>query len=240
MSRSHGIAFSALIVAAWTAAAIVGNAGRVSADPLSVNEPPLSATGRHPPAPAFQLRIHPKITAKAAYTLGTGLAGNARSVASGALQSYLLSSIQLTGQEGDWVALAGLGRPDGSVFGRESAEPVQPAQDSGIQDWFYTVEMIFVPRGYWSIGAGLSLDADQLHDALTKPLQRLEPPHFNIFLMLDFGASSKMSLDLGYGRLPVEAYATVKQPGLLPFDSNQQDAIHSTRQVYSACLNIQF
>lgn len=229
MSRAHRMTISALIIAAWTAAAIVGNAGRVAADPLEGNGTPRSAPGQQAPAPAYRLHIHPVIAAKTAYTFG-----------SGAPQAYLLSSIQLPGQDGDWVALAGLGRPDNSVFGRESAEPVQPAPDSSIQNWFYTVEMIFVPRGHWSIGAGLSLDAEQLHDALTEPLQRLEPPHFNIFLMLDFGASSTMSLDLGYRRLPVEAYATAKPPGLLPFDSGQQDAIHSATQVYSACLNIQF
>ena len=240
MSRAYRTTLSVLIVAAWTVAAVVGNAGRVAADPLSGNGSLRSASGQDVHTPAFRLGMHPDVKTQAAYTFGSEFPAHVHSVASGALHSYLLSAIQLPGQDGDWVALAGLGRPDNSVFGRESDVPMQPLQDSGFQNWFYTVEMIFVPRGRWSIGAGLSIDADQLHDALTEPLQRLEPLHFNIFLMLDFGVSSKMALDLGYGRLPVEAYAAGKHPGLLPFDSDQQDAIHSAGQVYSACLNIQF
>jgi hypothetical protein len=238
VSRSQGISFAVLIIAAGTIAAIVGGAGRVSADPLSVNRPPQSGVDPHRHTPAYQL--HPKPDITTVHTLGTGLPGHANLTATGTLPRYLLSSIQLTGREGDWVALVGLGRPDNSAFGRESMVPARPSQESRIESWFYTVEMIFVPKDSWSIGAGFSLDAGQLHDALSEPFQRMEPPHFNLFLMLDFGSSRKLGLDLGYGRLPVEAYAAAKSPGLLPFDSDQQDAIHAESQVYSVCLNIQF
>jgi hypothetical protein len=238
VSRSHGISFSVLIIAAGAIAAIVCGTGRVSADPLSVNRPPPSGADPHRHTSAYQL--HPKSDITTVHTLGIGLPGHANLAASGTLPRYLLSSIQLTGREGDWVALVGLGRPDYGAFGRESVVPARPSQENHIESWFYSVEMIFVPKDRWSIGAGLSLDAGQLRDALSEPFQRLEPPHFNLFLMLDFGSSSKLGLDLGYGRLPVEAYAAAKSPGLLPFDSDQQDAIHAESQVYSACLNIQF
>ena len=154
------------------------------------------------------------------------------------IQNAPLSAIPLFGtgdRNGDWVLLAGLGWNKDSGFGAKG--PVLIETGGGLEpaNWYFTVEMLFVPEGRWSVRASLAIDGDDLHDAVAAPDSQLNPLHIGVAIGFDSGDKSPLVLKLGYGRLPLEGRVFSVPP-----DGAQPDQVLSETRIFSACLNIQW
>jgi hypothetical protein len=154
------------------------------------------------------------------------------------LQNPPLSAIPLlggAGEDGDWVLLAGLGWNKDNGFGAKG--PILIETESGHEpaNWYFTVEMLFVPKGRWNVRASLAIDGAELHDAIAAPVPQFNPLHIGIAIAFDHGDKSPLVLNLGYGRMPLEGRVLSVQPG-----GSQPDQVLAETRIFSACLNIQF
>jgi hypothetical protein len=149
-----------------------------------------------------------------------------------------LSAIPLVGsgsEDGEWVLLAGLGWNKATDFGVKEPILIETQEGQEPANWYFTVEMLFIPKGPWRFRANLAIDADGLHDAVAAPAPKLSPVHIGV--AIDFGRDdhNPLVLNLGYGRMPLEGRVVSVQPeGLRP------DKVIAETQVFSACLNIQW
>jgi hypothetical protein len=152
-------------------------------------------------------------------------------------QSAPLSAVPLFGgdQDGQWVLLAGLGWNKDSGFG--ATGPVQIQTQGGLVpvNWYFTVEMVFVPEGQWHLRASLAIDGEKLHDAVAAPDSRLNPLHVGVAITFDTADKSPLVLNLGYGPSPLKG-----QLSSVPSDGGQSESVLAETRVFSACLNIQW
>jgi hypothetical protein len=144
------------------------------------------------------------------------------------------------GQDGDWVLLAGVSWNKANGFGKEEPILIDTADGHGLVNWYYTVEMLFIPRDRWSIRASLAFDSADIHDTLVVPTQKLDPLHIGVAIAFDYGARKPMVLGLGYGRLPLEGRVPTTLSGSEKPDQTQSAKALSETWIVSACLNIQF
>jgi hypothetical protein len=154
------------------------------------------------------------------------------------IQNTPLSALPLLGggdRNGDWVLLAGLGWNKDSGFGAKGPVLIETGGRLEPVNWYFTVEMLFVPEGRWSVRASLAIDGEELHDALAAPDPQLNPLHIGVAIGFDSGDNSPLVLELGYGRLPLEGRVLSVRP-----DGVQPDQVLSETRIFSACLNIQF
>jgi hypothetical protein len=111
----------------------------------------------------------------------------------------------------------------------ETKEGQEPA------NWYFTVEMLFIPKGPWRFRASLAIDADELHDTLATPSPNFNPLQIGVAIDFDHDEKSPLVLNLGYGRMPLEGRVLSVQPkGVSP------EKVLTETQVFSACLNIQW
>lgn len=152
-------------------------------------------------------------------------------------QSAPLSAVPLFGgdQDGQWVLLAGLGWNKDSGFG--ATGPVQLRTQGGLVpvNWYFTVEMVFVPEGQWHLRASLAIDGENLHDAVAAPDSRLNPLHVGVAITFDSGDKSPLVLNLGYGPYPLKGQLSSVRP-----DGGQPESVLAETRIFSACLNIQW
>lgn len=149
-----------------------------------------------------------------------------------------LSALPLLGagdRNGDWVLLAGLGWNKDSGFGARGPVLIETGGRLEPANWYFTVEMLFVPEGRWSVRTSLAIDGEELHDALAAPDPQLNPLHIGVAIGFDSGDNSPLVLELGYGRLPLEGRVFSVRP-----DGAQPDQVLSETRIFSACLNIQW
>ena len=144
------------------------------------------------------------------------------------------------GENGDWVFLAGVSSNKADGLGKEGPLLIETANGLGPADWYYTIEMLIIPRDNWSIRASLAFDSADIHGALVVPSQRLDPLHIGVAISFDYGSRSPMVLDLGYGRLPMERRVPSIVSASDKPDQAQSAEADSGNWVVSACLNIQF
>lgn len=138
-------------------------------------------------------------------------------------------------RRGEWVLLAGMGWDKDSGFGAKGPVMIETQEGREPANWFFTVEMLFIPEGRWNVRASLAIDGEELHDAITAPDLQLNPLRIGIAIAFDQGRDSPLVLNLGYGRMPVEGRILSLHP-----DGGQPDHVLAETRVFSACLNIQF
>jgi len=152
-------------------------------------------------------------------------------------QSAPLSAVPLFGgdQDGQWVLLAGLGWNKDSGFG--ATGPVQLRTRGGLVpvNWYFTVEMVFVPEGQWHLQASLAIDGEKLHDAVAAPDSRLNPLQVGVAITFNSDDKSPLVLNLGYGPSPL-----MGQLSSVPPDGGQPESVIAETRIFSACLNIQW
>jgi hypothetical protein len=154
------------------------------------------------------------------------------------LQNAALSAIPLLGgggEDGDWVLLAGLGWNKDSGFGAKGPILIETEDGQEPANWYFTVEMLFVPKGRWNVRASLSMDGEELHEAIAAPDPHFNPLHIGIAIAFDHGDKRPLVLNLGYGRLPLEGRVLSVQP-----DGARSDQVLAETRIFSACLNIQW
>jgi hypothetical protein len=138
-------------------------------------------------------------------------------------------------RHGEWVLLAGVGWNKDSGFGAKGPVMIETQEGREPANWFFTVEMLFIPEGRWNVRASLAIDGEELHDAITAPDLQLNPLRIGIAIAFDQGRESPLVLNLGYGRMPAEGRILSLHP-----DGGQPDHVLAETRVFSACLNIQF
>lgn len=169
----------------------------------------------------------------------TGLLLVTRQSCRAPLQNTPLSAIPLHGgggdRNGDWVLLAGLGWNKDNGFGAKG--PVMIETEEGVEpaNWYFTVEMLFIPEGRWNVRASLAIDGEALHDAIAASDPELNPLHIGVAIGFDTGDKNPLVLQLGYGRWPLEGRVLSVRP-----DGAQPDQVLAETRIFSACLNIQF
>jgi hypothetical protein len=154
------------------------------------------------------------------------------------LQHAPLSAIPLVGkgsEDGEWVLLAGLGWNKDTGFGAKGPILIETSAGQEPANWYFTVEMLFLPKGWWHVRASLAIDADELHDALAAPSPKFNPLQIGIAIDFDRGDKRPLVLNLGYGRMPLEGRVLA-----VPSDGAQPDEVLGETRVFSACLNIQW
>lgn len=138
-------------------------------------------------------------------------------------------------RHGEWVLLAGMGWNKDSGFGAKGPVMIETHEGREPANWFFTVEMLFIPEGRWNVRASLAIDGEELHDAITAPDLQLNPLRIGIAIAFDQGRESPLVLNLEYGRMPVEGRILSLHP-----DGGQPDHVLAETRVFSACLNIQW
>jgi hypothetical protein len=138
-------------------------------------------------------------------------------------------------RQGEWVVLAGVGMNDGAGFENEGPVWIETQGRWEPANWYFTVEMLFVPEGRWNLRAGMAIDGEELHDAFAALKPRLNPLHIGIAVAFDLGDRNPLVLDLGYGRMPLEGRILS-----VPSDEARPDQVLAETRIFSACLNIQF
>jgi hypothetical protein len=154
------------------------------------------------------------------------------------LQHTPLSAIPLVGkgsEDGEWVLLAGLGWNKDTGFGAKGPILIETPAGQEPANWYFTVEMLFIPKGWWHLRASMAIDADELHDALAAPAPKFNPLHIGVAIDFDHGDKSPLVLNLAYGRIPLEGRVLSVQP-----DRARPDEVLAETRVFSACLNIQW
>jgi hypothetical protein len=144
------------------------------------------------------------------------------------------------GKDGDWVLLAGVSMIKATGVGKVEPILTETTDGYGLANWYYTVEMLFIPRDRWRIRASLAFDYADIHDALVVPSPKLDPLHFGVAISFYNGTQSPMVLDLGYGRLQSDGRVPAIRSGSGKPDQGQLGDVLSETWVVSACLNIQF
>jgi hypothetical protein len=153
------------------------------------------------------------------------------------LENTPLSAIPVLGggdRHGEWVLLAGVGWSKDSAFGANGPVLIETREGWEPANWYFTVEMLFIPEGRWNVRASLAIDGEELHDAITAPDPQLNPLHIGVAIAFDHGDKSSLVLNLGYGRSPSEGRIFSVQP-----DGGPDHMLAETR-IFSACLNIQW
>jgi hypothetical protein len=149
-----------------------------------------------------------------------------------------LSAIPVLGggdRNGEWVLLSGVGWNKDSGFGAKGPVLIETRQGREPANWYFTVEMLFIPEGRWNIRASLAIDGEELHDAIAAPDPQLNPLHIGVAIAFDYGDKSPLVLNLGYGRLPLEGRILS-----VPSDGGRADQVLAETRIFSACLNIQW
>jgi hypothetical protein len=149
-----------------------------------------------------------------------------------------LSAIPLLGgddRHGQWVLLAGVGWNRESDFGAKGPVWIETQGSREPVNWYFTVEMLFIPEGRWNFRASLAIDGEQMHDALAGPGPQLNPLHVGVAIAFDPGDENPLVLNLGYGRLPLEGRILSVPP-----DGAPTEQVLAETRIFSACLNIQW
>ena len=144
------------------------------------------------------------------------------------------------GQKGDWVLFAGLRwEKDGGASSKNQAL-IETENGEGLTSWYYTVEMLFIPKDHWSIRASLAFDSSDIHDAFVVSPQKLNPLQFGVAISFEYDNKKPMVLDLGFGRFPLEGSVPAIQSGAAELYQVKPGEAASEAYLVSACLNIQF
>ena len=148
-----------------------------------------------------------------------------------------LSAIPLVGgdRDGEWILLAGLGWSKDSGYGANGPVMIETEGQLSPVNWYFTVEMLFVPQGQWNFRASLAIDGQDLHDAIATSEPQLKPLHIGVAISFDSGDKSPLVLNLGYGRSPLEGRLLS-----VPSDGARPEPVLAETRIFSACLNIQW
>ena len=149
-----------------------------------------------------------------------------------------LSAIPVLGavdRRGEWVLLAGVGWNKDSGFGAKGPVIIETEEGREPANWFFTVEMLFIPEDRWNVRASLAIDGEELHDVITATDTQLNPLRIGVAIAFDHGAGNPLVLNLGYGRLPLEGRILSVHP-----TGGGPDHVLAETRVFSACLNIQW
>ncbi len=249
MSRQQGISYSTMAAMAGIIAALLFYAGIASAERLSVG-PSIQMNGRLDGnlfldglrlkkgiAPGSELTIH-----RTGISAGERLlVGNQSCLAS--FWNIPFSTAPLfgeVGEDGDWVLLAGVGWNKNNGFGLKGPALIETPDGHEPVNWYYTVEMLFIPKDHWGVRASLAFDSADVYDSFAAPSQRFNPLQIGVAISFDYGAERPMILDLGYGRLPLEGRVVSLQSNSVNPDQAPAGKVLSETWIVSACLNIQF
>lgn len=149
-----------------------------------------------------------------------------------------LSAIPMFGgadREGEWVLLAGVGWNKDRGFGAKGPVLIETREGREPANWYFTVEMLFLPEGRWNVRASLAIDGEELHDAIAASDPQLNPLHIGVAIAFDHGDNNPLVINLGYGHLPLEGRILPIQP-----DDGPPDHVLAETRIFSACLNIQW
>ena len=171
---------------------------------------------------------------------GGGVSGAPGSSCFAPFRDYTLPALQLAGDSGDWVVLAGVTRPESNIFELKGPQFTVPAKADGFENWLYTFEMIFIPKGSWAVSASLSFDARSFSEHPSPLIKLMDPSHLDVVFSFDYSTQNPVALDFGYGRLPVEARVEAIESGTVTFNPEQAAEAAPEARVFTACLNIQF
>lgn len=149
-----------------------------------------------------------------------------------------LSAIPLLGgsdRAGEWVLIAGVSWNKDSGFGAKGPVLIETRGEREPVNWYFTVEMLFIPEGRWNIRASLSIDGEELHDAIVAPDLQLNPLQIGIAIAFDHGLENPLVLNLGYGHTSPEGRVLSVRP-----EGDQPGQVLNATRIFSACLNIQW
>lgn len=151
-----------------------------------------------------------------------------------------MPALQLTGEGGDWIVMAGVVRAGRRDFEIEGPQFMGAAQAREFQGWLYAFEMIFVPKDRWAVSASLAFDSRDFRMYPARLTKHMEPSRIDVVFSFDYRDRKQLALDLEYGRLPVEARVAAVKPGKAASDAGHLTGNNPETQVFSACLSIQF
>lgn len=230
-------------------AAVLSCAGIVSAESLSVS-PSMPINERlDGNLPSDELRLKKGIELKSKHTIDlTGFSDkelflDTHQSCLASFRNIPFSTAPLFGEaaeDGDWVLLAGVGWNKNNAFGTKGPVLIETADGHGLVNWYYTVEMLFIPKDHWSVRASLAFDSADVYDSLVTSSQRFNPLQIGVAISFDYGAEGPMILDLGYGRLSPGGRVLSPPSGSIKPEQAQPDEVLSEAWIFSACLNIQF
>lgn len=152
----------------------------------------------------------------------------------------LLYAHELVGEDGEWVFFVNVGwhRPSGVALNKTHLD--QSVLNSGQFNWFYSLEMTFIPKDNWRVRANISLDSNDMNETLNHLTQKLDPVHIGVSLAFDYTPQSQVVLDLGYGRPMMTGNLPFMLAGS-PLSIQAPDSTgFSDIQVVTACLRIEF
>ncbi len=249
MTRQHGISYRTMITMIGIIAAVVSYVEIASAERLSVN--PSAQMNDQLGGNHFsgRLRLKNGIELQTKHTIDlTGFSTKeillvADQSCPASFRNIPFSTVPLFGEiaeDGDWVLLTGVGWNKHNGIGPKGPVLIETTDGQGLANWYYTVEMLFIPIDHWSVRASLAFDAAEVYDGIVTPSQRFNPLQIGVAISFDYGAERPMILDLGYGRLPLEGRVLSIQSSSGKPDEAQPDDLLSKTWIVSACLNIQF
>ena len=151
-----------------------------------------------------------------------------------------LPAVGGSGKQGDWVLFVGLNWNDQNAPGLKSPVLDASAEDERADNWYYNLEMIFIPRDNWHVHAKLSFDTMDIRDALGLSSSNKAPLQLGLDVIFDYDHRNQVALGLGYGRSPLDAHPANFGPGEAEPPRLQPGENGSRPEVISACLNIQF
>ena len=245
MQRRCGIHMHAIMTVVTTAAAIACCFGVAAAQRLYVETllPGTRHSGEHKPAGVLHynksIKIEPghPVGASAFPSIELLPAANQSCASPFGKYAYRTSILlKEAANTGDWILLAGLYQQDGP------AGPISPQTEDAFEttNWFYAVEMLFIPMEKMSVSAGLAFDSKDIQNVFVVPEPNLNLLQIGVAISIDYGAAKPAVIDLGYGRLPVEGRASILQSGMVEVDRPSPVDLLSKTWIFSACLNIRF
>ena len=244
MIRQHGIKYSTFISLVGCIAAMVSWVDSAAGDRLLLSHtvPKIERFESHHNSGELELKNVAEVKSKNTFDASGLLLVTKRSCLATFRNIEFPTAPLLgkAGEDGDWVLLAGVSWNKANGFGKEGPILFDTADGHGLVNWYYTVEMLFIPRDRWSIRASLAFDSADIHDTLVVPTQKLDPLHIGVAIAFDYGAQNPMVLDLGYSRLPLEGRVPTTLSGSEKLDQTQPAKALSETWIVSACLNIQF
>lgn len=152
----------------------------------------------------------------------------------------ILFAGQSPGDDGQWVFFVNVG----SYHPTEIVQNIPP-MDQSIPvrrefNWYYSMEMSFIPKENWRVSANIALDSNEMDDALNLSSNELDPVHIGVSLAFDHPTRNKVVLDLGYGRSTLGGQLPFMLAGSPLSIQAPDSAGFSDVQVVTACLWIEF
>jgi len=249
MTRQHGISYWTVITLIGFIMAVMGYQGIAAAERLSVSPSEQMRERRDGDHLSDELGLKKGVELKPRHAIDLAgfstqellLVTNQSCLAS--FRNIPFATAPLFGEvaeDGDWVLLAGVGWNKRNGFGSTGPVLIETADGHGLAKWYYTVQMLFIPKDHWSIRASLAFDSTDVYDSFVTPSQRFNPLQIGVAISFDYGAEGPMILDLGYGRLPLEGRVHSLQSISVRPDQAHPGEVLSESWIVSACLNIQF